>query len=146
MNRCWTLALEVAVLAHGTLVAIMQGKGMWPMFAFGFGGIFAITRMHGLGWPRPVRALVPAAYVAGVAAVYAPLGWDRLNECCASPDRLRRRVRPRRNHRWRPRPDPPLRGTDPIGERAVRGLSRGLSDRRPEGVGQTLVVPLQSCR
>ena len=56
VNRWWTLALEVAVLAHGTLVAIMQGEGMWPMFAFGFGGIFVITQMHGLGWSRPVRA------------------------------------------------------------------------------------------
>ena len=55
VNRWWTLALEVAVLAHGTLVAIMQGEGMWPMFAFGFGGIFVITQMHGLSWSRPVR-------------------------------------------------------------------------------------------
>ena len=73
------------MLAHGTLVAIMQGEGMWPMFAFGFGGIFVITQMHGLGWPRPVRVLVPAAYVAGVVAVYAPLGWDRLNEVLRIP-------------------------------------------------------------
>ena len=69
VNRWWTLVLEVAVLAHGTLVAINQGEGMWPMFAFGFGGIFVITQMHGLGWSRSVRALVLAAYVAGVAAV-----------------------------------------------------------------------------
>ena len=25
---------------------------MWPMFAFGFGGIFVITQMHGLNWSR----------------------------------------------------------------------------------------------
>ena len=85
VNRWWTLALEVAVLAHGTLVAINQGKGMWPMFAFGFGGIFVITQMHGLGWSRPVRALVLAAYVAGVLAVYAPLGWGGLNEVLRIP-------------------------------------------------------------
>ena len=85
VNRWWTLALEVAVFAHGTLVAINQGEGMWPMFAFGFGGIFVITQMHGLGWSRPVRALVLAAYVAGVPAVYAPLGWGRLNEVLRIP-------------------------------------------------------------
>ncbi len=81
VNRWWTLFLEVAVLAHGTLVAIMQGEGMWPMFAFGFGfgGIFVITQMHGLNWSRWVRGLVLAAYVAGVVAVYAPLGWERLD-------------------------------------------------------------------
>ena len=85
VNRWWTLALEVAVLAHGTLVAIMQGEGMWPMFAFGFGGIFVITQMHGLSWSRPVRALVLAAYVAGVLAVYGPLGWGRLSEVLRIP-------------------------------------------------------------
>ena len=85
VNRWWTLALEVAVLAHGTLVAIMQGNGMWPMFAFGFGGIFVITQMHGLSWSRPVRGLVLAAYVAGVLAVYGAHGWGRLSEVLRIP-------------------------------------------------------------
>ena len=76
---------EVAVLAHGTLVAIMQGEGMWPMFAFGFGGIFVIKQMHGLSWPRRVRGLVLAAYCAGVLAVYGPLGWSRLSEVLRIP-------------------------------------------------------------
>ena len=85
VNRWWTLVLEVAVLAHGTLVAIMQGEGMWPMFAFGFGGIFVITQMHGLSWPRWVRGVVLAAYVAGVLAVYGPFGWARLSEVLRIP-------------------------------------------------------------
>ena len=85
VNRWWTLFLEVSVLAHGTLVAIMQGEGMWPMFAFGFGGIFVITQMHGLRWPRWVRGLVLAAYVAGVLAVYGALGWERLAEVVRIP-------------------------------------------------------------
>ena len=85
VNRWWTLVLEVAVLAHGTLVAIMQGEGMWPMFAFGFGGIFVITQMHGLSWPRRVRGLVLAADVAGALAVYGPLGWGRLSEVLRIP-------------------------------------------------------------
>ena len=85
VNRWWTLVLEVAVLAHGTLVAIMQGEGMWPMFAFGFGGIFVITQMHCLGWPRWLRVVVLAAYVAGVLAVYGPFGWGRLSEVLCIP-------------------------------------------------------------
>ncbi len=85
VNRWWTLFLEVSVLAHGTLVAIMQGEGMWPMFAFGFGGIFVITQMHGLRWPRWVRGLVLAGYVAGVLAVYGALGWERLAEVVRIP-------------------------------------------------------------
>ena len=43
------MTLELMVLVHGTLVAIAQGAGLWPMFFFGFGGIFVITQMHGLG-------------------------------------------------------------------------------------------------
>ena len=70
------------MLAHGTLVAIMQGEGMWPMFAFGFGGIFVITQMHGLGW---LRGVVLAAYVAGALAVYGPFGWARLSEMLRIP-------------------------------------------------------------
>ena len=49
VSRWWTLVLEVSVLAYGMLAAVMQGNGIWPMFAFGFGGIFVVTQMHGLG-------------------------------------------------------------------------------------------------
>ena len=34
---------------------------------------------------RPVRAGVPAAYVAGGLAVYTPLGWGRLSEALSIP-------------------------------------------------------------
>ena len=147
VNRWWTLALEVAVLAHGTLVAIMQGEDMWPMFAFG-------VRRHLRDHPDARAGLVAAGARPGAGRLRGRRGGGvraaRLGPAergaAHPPDRLRRRVRPGRHHRRRPRPDPPLRGTDPIGERAVRGLSRGLSDRRPGGVGQTLVAPLQSCR
>ena len=38
VHRWWTLTLEVLVLFHGTMVAVLQGNDLWPMFAFGFGG------------------------------------------------------------------------------------------------------------
>ena len=63
INKWWMLVQEVAVLFHGTLVALMQGNGMWQMFAFGFGGIFVITQMHGLGWSQRTRLLILAAYI-----------------------------------------------------------------------------------
>jgi hypothetical protein len=69
-NRWWTLTQEVMVLAHGALVAVMQGNQMWPMFAFGFGGIFVITQMHGLGLSRRFRWVLLIAYVALALAVY----------------------------------------------------------------------------
>ncbi len=70
VNRWWTLALEVLVCAHGTLVAIDQGAGLWAMFFFGFSALFIVTQMHGLGWGRGPRLAIAAAWLAGVAAVY----------------------------------------------------------------------------
>jgi len=52
LNKWWMLVQEVSVAFHGTLFAIMQGNNIWPMFAFGFSGIFIITQMHGLGLKR----------------------------------------------------------------------------------------------
>jgi hypothetical protein len=69
-NRWWTLAQEVIVLAHGALVAVMQGNGLWPMFAFGFGGIFVITQMHGVGLSRLTRWVILILYVGAALVVY----------------------------------------------------------------------------
>jgi hypothetical protein len=85
-NRWWTLALEVLVLVHGTLVAMMQGNQMWPMFAFGFGGIFVLTQMHGLGLSRMTRTALLGAYLAGVAGVYGGTrGWSHVHEVLRIP-------------------------------------------------------------
>ena len=69
-NRWWTFFQEAIVLAHGALVAVMQGNGMWPMFAFGFGGIVVITQMHGLRLPRWARWAIFVAYLAAALGVY----------------------------------------------------------------------------
>lgn len=85
VNRWWTLVMEVTVLVHGTLVAVMQGNGLWPMFAFGFGGIFVVTQMYGLGLSLVVEGLFVALYIGGALAVYSQLGWARLNEIVRIP-------------------------------------------------------------
>lgn len=85
VNKWWMLVQEVTVLFHGTLVAVYQGNGIWPMFLFGFAGIFVITQMHGLGWSRLTRGLVLAVYVAGVLLVYSQRGWAQLNEIVRIP-------------------------------------------------------------
>ena len=85
VNRWWTLVQEVTVLFHGTLVAVLQGNGIWPMFAFGFGGIFVITQMHGLGWSRWTKGLVLAIYAGSALAVYSQRGWVQLNEIVRIP-------------------------------------------------------------
>ena len=84
-NRYWTFFLEFTVLAHGTLVAVMQGNGIWPMFFFGFGGVFVITQMHGLGLSRMIRGLLLASYVGLVLFVYNSRGWDKVNEIIRIP-------------------------------------------------------------
>ncbi|MFI6298852.1 hypothetical protein ACIBEJ_45195 [Nonomuraea sp. NPDC050790] len=71
-NRWWTLTLELAVAVHGTLVAVMSGgpDGAWPMFLFGFLGVFVVTQMHGLGLTRGVRWSLGLAYAFGALLVY----------------------------------------------------------------------------
>lgn len=71
INRWWMIFQEVAVLVHGTLVAVMQGNNMWPMFAFGFGGVFVITQMHGLKLPRWLRWSILGIYLALALFVYS---------------------------------------------------------------------------
>ena len=85
VNKWWTLTQEVAVGVHGTLVAIFQGQGLWPMFAFGFAGIFILTQMHGLGWSRLLRWSVAAVYVAAAVFIYSYRGWAQLNEILRIP-------------------------------------------------------------
>lgn len=86
-NRAWTLTLETMVLLHGALVAIQQAgpTGFWPMFFFGFAGIFVITQMHGVGWSRLTRWLIGLGYIGGVIGVYAVRGYDKVDEIVRIP-------------------------------------------------------------
>jgi hypothetical protein len=85
ISRWWTFVLEAAVLVHGTLVAYYQGNGLWPMFAFGFGGIIVITQMFGLGLKAWMKWAILALYIALVLLVYSQVGWARLNEIVRIP-------------------------------------------------------------
>ena len=85
LNRWWNVTLEVLVLVHGTLVAVMTGNNLWPMFAFGFAGIFVITQMHGLGLKLWSRLIILFAYIGAVIFVYSDRGWAQLNEIIRIP-------------------------------------------------------------
>lgn len=76
VNKFWMFVQEVIVLAHGTIVAIVQGNDMWPMFFFGFAGIFVITQMHGLNLPRWVKGAFLGAYIVGATFVYTQPTWQ----------------------------------------------------------------------
>lgn len=80
INRYWTFVQEVTVLAHGTLVAVMQGNGMWPMFFFGFAGILVISQMHGLGLPKWARWLILALYIGGAVVIYNGRGIENIHQ------------------------------------------------------------------
>ncbi|MDI2030355.1 hypothetical protein QFW96_17120 [Saccharopolyspora sp. TS4A08] len=86
-DRWWTLTLELLVAVHGTLVAVMNSgpDGMWPMFLFGFLGVFVITQMHGLGLSRTVRWVLAALYLAAAVAVYSGRSLLGLNEIVRIP-------------------------------------------------------------
>ena len=77
--------MEVLVLVHGSMVAFAQGFGLWPMFLFGFGGIFIITQMHGVGLKLWAKFGVLAGYLGAVTVVYGELGWSRLDEIVRIP-------------------------------------------------------------
>ena len=85
VNRYWMVAQEVAVLFHGTLVAVYQGNGIWPMFMFGFAGIFVMTQMHGLRLSNWVRWLIFGVYLAGALLIYNVRGWNKLYELISIP-------------------------------------------------------------
>jgi hypothetical protein len=75
-GRWWTFTLEATVAVHGTLVAVMTSGpgGMWPMFLFGFLGVFVITQMHGLGLPATARWALAACYACAALLVYGLRG------------------------------------------------------------------------
>ncbi|MBM4197362.1 MAG: hypothetical protein FJ197_09765 [Gammaproteobacteria bacterium] len=73
VNRWWTLTLEMMVIVHAILVAIMNQHG-FANFVAGLLGIFVITQVYGLPWSQRTRLAVSAAYVAGVIALYAAQG------------------------------------------------------------------------
>jgi hypothetical protein len=85
VNRWWTLVQEVGVLIHGTIVAIFQGADLWPMFAFGFGGVFIVTQMHGLNLAKWVRWGLLSAYIGFALYIYSYRGWANLNEIIRIP-------------------------------------------------------------
>ena len=47
-----------------------QGAGMWPMFAFGFGAIFILTQLYGLGLKAWQRWIFIGIYVISALYVY----------------------------------------------------------------------------
>lgn len=71
LNRKWIFLNEILVLPHAALVAINQGGGLVFMFLFGFGTIFIVTQMHGLGLKNWVKNLFYAGFAISLFLTYA---------------------------------------------------------------------------
>ena len=84
----WVTALEFTVGLHGPIIAIQNGYASWPMFAAGFFFMTAFTQQFGFKLPAWGRALVFAAYAAGVGAMYWFRGYARLYEILFIPAAL----------------------------------------------------------
>ena len=80
VNRWWTFVQEATVLIHGALVAVMQGNNMWPMFAFGFGGILVITQMHGLKLKNWSKWIILGTYSGLALLVYSRKGLGMIHQ------------------------------------------------------------------
>ena len=85
LNKWWTFTLEASVLFHGTVVAILQGADLWPMFFFGFAAMFIITQMYGLGLKPWLRWAFVGAFAIAAIVVYSSRGWVALNEIIRIP-------------------------------------------------------------
>ncbi|MBL8643852.1 MAG: hypothetical protein JNK21_07955 [Rhodospirillaceae bacterium] len=85
-NKWWMLVMEVTVLFHGTVVAIMLANGSWAQFFFGFLTMFIVTQMYGLGLPKWLRWAFWVAYVAGIVVAYQFFrGWENVSEAFRAP-------------------------------------------------------------
>ena len=84
-NRVWTFILEISVLIHGVIVAVVAGQEFWAMFAFGFLFLVVVTQMHGLGLKQIWKWAIAVLSVAATVLVYSDRGWSQLNEVLRIP-------------------------------------------------------------
>lgn len=85
LNRWWTLLMELLVLPHAVLVAVMNHPKNWPMFGFGFGAMFIITQLFGLVQNQAARWGILAVSAAGTMAYYRRRGMKYANEVVRIP-------------------------------------------------------------
>ncbi|MEX1376290.1 MAG: hypothetical protein AB1Z23_02340 [Eubacteriales bacterium] len=70
-ETAWVTVLEVYVAAHGAVVAIEAGNGMWPMFTFGFLMMFIVTQVYGIIKKKWALIALSALYAAAAVVVFS---------------------------------------------------------------------------
>ena len=79
LNSNWTTFVEVMVVIHALMVALMIGHN-WPMFVFGFLGIFMVTQLYGLPISQKMRMFLWALFLAFYFLVYNFQEWENFYE------------------------------------------------------------------
>jgi uncharacterized membrane protein YhdT len=74
ISRWWTFLLEIFVIIHGVTVAVLQGTGLWPMFAFGFGAMIVLTQMYGLGLNTWTKRGLAIGFIVLAVGYYTLIG------------------------------------------------------------------------
>ena len=75
LNPKWTIFVEVMVVIHALLVALMNGDN-WPMFLCGFLGVFVVTQMYGLPLSQKIRWMIWSMFIGLIIIVYNFKGWN----------------------------------------------------------------------
>jgi hypothetical protein len=94
LGRKWIVFLESFVWLHGTLVAIesdyVRDSGpstgiSWPIFFFGFMGMFVFTQQFGLTKKKAVHFSLLAVYIAIAITTFSIIGWSKSFALIAIP-------------------------------------------------------------
>jgi hypothetical protein len=75
-NNYFKVVLEVAVLFHGTTVAMVSQNAPFAMFLFGFAAIFFVTQIYGLGLNKKLIVGSQISFLLIVILVYSGLFTD----------------------------------------------------------------------
>ena len=65
LNSWWKLCLELIVAPHAVFVALNQPGHMWPMFLFGFLGVFVLTQVYACMFSQRVKVLCRRGKILG---------------------------------------------------------------------------------
>ena len=80
LNSWWKLTLEMIVVPHAVLVAMNQTQNMWPMFLFGFLGVFVLTQVYTHVFSQRVRVLSTIGFIVCCVVAYGNKPFYQANE------------------------------------------------------------------
>ena len=80
LNPWWKLCLELIVAPHAVFVALNQPGNMWPMFLFGFLGVFVLTQVYACIFSQWVKVVCTTGFVVCCIVAYRNKPFYQVNE------------------------------------------------------------------